>query len=185
MAADIKDHAHEVVIVAPRVRASRTQAHNLQLGRRLPRDPVPEDAAVVKPVARPARLADREPVVAAVPADIVRCEAHSSACPPLLLSCRLLSCSFSFSERRLSFRGMSPFLKTRYIVGMWEQVNWIDGLDQQCHKVPLILGGTTRMRSSYSICRSACAGLPWADEGREGSSSTGVIRGVVGISRWI
>lgn len=76
---DVQDHADEVAIIKPGHRARGAQTDDLELGRRLPRHAVPERAAVVEPVARPARLSDREPVVAAVAAPEVVCETHFSS----------------------------------------------------------------------------------------------------------
>ncbi|KAI0974418.1 hypothetical protein F4678DRAFT_374570 [Xylaria arbuscula] len=74
--ANTHNHAHEVMIVASGRGARGTQAHDLELGRRLPGHAVPERAAVVEPVAWPARLSDGKPMMSAVAADVVSREAH-------------------------------------------------------------------------------------------------------------
>lgn len=79
MVVDADDHAHEVAVVVRGRRARRAQAQDLELGRRLARHAVDERRAVAEPVARPARLPDRQPVVAAAAAGVVGCEAHRSS----------------------------------------------------------------------------------------------------------
>jgi len=73
---NVHDHAHKIRIVIYWRRARRAGAGDFELGRRIPRHTVPEHAAEVEPVTRPAGLLDRQPVVSAVAADVVDRVAH-------------------------------------------------------------------------------------------------------------